>query len=217
MPRPVHRADIATAYDSRAEEYVAKLGSVEQMAWQDRETIASWRDEIAGPILDAGSGPGHWTDVLSVGGRRDVLGIDASARFAASARQRFPHVGFLVGDLSALPIATGSVGGILGWFSIIHTAPAGVPGILREFARVLIPGRSLLLGFFDGDAGAPFDHAVTTAYYWSADALGELLAQHGFVVERATVRQDPGVRRQGDLIATLQAAQEGIRTHGDDC
>ena len=68
---------------------------------------------------------------------------------------------------------------------------------------MLIPGRSLLLGFFDGDVGAPFDHAVTTAYYWSAEALGELLAQHEFVVERAAVRQGPGVRRQGDLIATL--------------
>jgi SAM-dependent methyltransferase len=199
----VHRADLAIAYDSRADEYIEKLGSVEQMAAQDRATIESWRDGIADRILDAGSGPGHWSDVLSVGGRRDVVGVDASARFAASARQRFPHVDFLVADLAALPIASGSVGGILAWFSIIHTAPASVPTILREFARVLIPGRSLLLGFFDGDAGAPFDHAVTTAYYWSAEALGELLAQHGFVVERAAARQDPGVRRQGDLIATL--------------
>jgi SAM-dependent methyltransferase len=199
----VHRADVATAYDSRADEYIERLGSLEQMASQDRATIASWRDGIAGRILDAGSGPGHWSDVLSVGSRRDVIGIDASARFAASARQRFPHVGFLVGDLAALPLATGSIGGILAWFSIIHTAPAGVPGILSEFARVLIPGRSLLLGFFDGDAGTPFDHAVTTAYYWSAEALGALLAQHGFVVERAAARHDPGVRRQGDLIATL--------------
>jgi SAM-dependent methyltransferase len=199
----VHRADVATAYDSRADEYIEKLGSVEQMASHDRATIASWRDGISGRILDAGSGPGHWSDVLSACGRRDVVGIDASARFAASARQRFPHVGFLVGDLAALPIATGSVGGILAWFSIIHTAPTGVPGILREFARVLIPGRSLLLGFFDGDAGTPFDHAVTTAYYWSAEALGALLAQHGFVVERAAARQDLGVRKQGDLVATL--------------
>jgi SAM-dependent methyltransferase len=200
----VHGADLAIAYDSRADEYIEKLGSVEQMAAQDRATIESWRDGIADRILDAGSGPGHWSDVLSVGGRRDVVGVDASARFAASARQRFPHVGFLVADLAALPIASRSVGGILAWFSIIHTAPASVPTILREFARVLIPGRSLLLGFFDGDAGAPFDHAVATAYYWSAEALGELLAQHGFVVERAAARQDPGVRRQGDLIATLE-------------
>ncbi len=201
----MHRAEVAAAYDSRADEYVERLGSVEQMAAQDRATITSWRDGTAGRILDAGCGPGHWSDLLSVGGRRQVVGVDASARFAASARRRFPHVGFLVADLAALPVATGSVDGILAWFSIIHTAPADVPEILREFARVLVPGRSLLLGFFDGDAGAPFDHAVTTAHYWSAEALGELLTRHEFVVERAAARHDPGVRRQGDLVATLRA------------
>jgi SAM-dependent methyltransferase len=205
----VHQREVGAAYDSRAAEYIEKLGSVEQMASQDRATIASWGDGLAGHVLDAGSGPGHWSDMLRDGGGHDVIGVDASARFAASARRRFPHVDFLVGDLSALPIASGSVGGILAWFSIIHTAPSGVPGILREFARVLLPGRSLLLGFFDGDAGAPFDHAVTTAYYWSAEVLGDLLADHGFVVERARARQDPGTRRQGDLIATLSPSVLG--------
>ena len=206
----MHQAEVAVAYDSRADEYIEKLGSVEQMASQDRATIASWGDGIAGRLLDAGSGPGHWSDMLSDGGNRDVIGVDASARFAASARRRFPHVDFLVGDLSALPIASASVGGILAWFSIIHTAPAGVPAILREFARVLVPGRSVLLGFFDGDAGVPFDHAVTTAYYWSAEVLGELLADHGFAVEGARAREDPGIRRQGDLIATLSPRALGL-------
>lgn len=197
------RADVTAAYDARADEYIERFGAVDQMAAQDVDTIVSWRDRIAGRILDAGCGPGHWSDLLSAGRRRDVVGVDASDRFASAARQRFPHVPFLVGDLGALPIATSSVGGILAWFSIIHTPPAGVPAVLREFARVLVPGQSLLLGFFDGDAGAPFDHAVTTAYYWSAEALGALLSQHGFVAERAASREDPGVRRQGDLIARL--------------
>lgn len=197
------RVDVASAYDSRADEYIEKLGSVEQMAPRDRATIELWRRGTAGRILDAGCGPGHWSDVLSDGGRHEVVGIDASARFAASAQQRFPHVNFLVGDLAALPLTTDSAGGILAWFSIIHTAPVDLPAIVREFARVLIPGRSLLLGFFDGEAGAPFDHAVTTAYYWSAESLAKLLAPHGFVVESAASRQDPGVRRQGELLARL--------------
>ena len=50
---------VATAYDLRAGEYIEKLGSVEQMASQDRATIESWRSGIAGRVLDAGSGPGH--------------------------------------------------------------------------------------------------------------------------------------------------------------
>ena len=198
----VHRAGIAAAYDSRAAEYVEKLGSVDQLASQDRATITGWREECAGRLLDAGCGPGHWSDVLAGGGRGDVLGVDASSRFIRSAHQRFPHVPFVVGDLAATPLATGAVGGVLAWFSVIHTEPAGVPAVLREFARVLAPGGSLLMGFFDGDPGSPFDHAVTTAYYWSADVLAELLAEQGFVVERAATRQDPGVRKQGELVAS---------------
>lgn len=198
------RAAVAAAYDSRAEEYVARLGSVDQMAPQDRSTIESWRDGAVGRLLDAGCGPGHWSDVLSTREACDVVGVDASAGFLASAHERFPHVPFVQGDLGALPLTTASVGGVLAWFSIIHIPPKEVPKILQEFARVLVPGGSLLLGFFDGDPGQPFDHTVTTAYWWSAKALGALLGDHGFVVERAAARQDPGTRRrQGDLIARL--------------
>lgn len=197
------RVDVAAAYDSRADEYIQTLGALEQMAPSDRATITSWQRGISGRILDAGCGPGHWSDVLSQDGTREVTGIDASGHFIASARRRFPHVGLVVGDLAALPISARSVSGILSWFSIIHAAPVDVPQIVREFARVLVPGGSLLLGFFDGEAGAPFDHAVTRAYYWSAEALGEVLAPQGFVVEWAATRQDPGVRRQGALAATL--------------
>lgn len=197
------RADVAAAYDALADEYTEKLGSLEQMASPDRATIERWRDGVSGRLLDAGCGPGHWADVLSDGRSRDVLGIDASTHFVESARQRFPHVPFVVGDLAALPVPTASVGGILAWFSVIHTTPVDVPATLGELARVLAPRGSLLLGFFDGDAGAPFDHAVTTAYFWSAEALGALLAPHGFVVERATARRDPGLRRHGALLARL--------------
>ena len=201
MPRP----EVAAAYDARADEYIASLGSIEQMAAEDRATIEKWRVTVRGRVLDAGCGPGHWSEVLSDGRRNDVVGVDASARFIRSAQKRFPHINLVVGDLAALPLASASLGGVLSWFSIIHTAPTEVVGIIREFARVLAPGGSLLLGFFDGIARSPFDHAVTTAYYWSADALGDVLTEHGFVVERAATRQDPGSRRQGDLLATLRS------------
>jgi SAM-dependent methyltransferase len=200
----VARADVADAYDARADEYVEKLGSVHQMAQRDRATIEQWRDSSVGRVLDVGCGPGHWTDVLFDGGRRDVVGIDGSMRFLESARNRFPRTPFVLGDLAALPLASGSVDAILAWYSIIHTAPAALPEILGEFARLLAPGGSLVLGFFDGEPGVAFAHTVTTAYYWSAEALSELLVLLGFVVERAATRHDPGARRtHGELLATL--------------
>ncbi|MDH2414329.1 class I SAM-dependent methyltransferase [Nocardioides sp. CER19] len=194
---------VASAYDARADEYVDLFGSVDKLAEADRRTIERWRDETPGRLLDAGCGPGHWSDVLSVLGTRTVVGIDGSSRFLESARRRFPRIGFARADLAVLPIANESVGGILAWYSIIHADPSEVPAILGEFARVLRPEGSLLLGFFDGDAGQPFDHKVTTAYYWSADALVELLALEGFAVRRAGARQEPGVRRHGELVASL--------------
>ena len=204
------RTDIAAAYDARAEEYINLLGSVEQMAQVDRATILGWRDSVAGRILDAGCGPGHWTEVLCDGGRRDVVALDASPAFLASARGRFARPGFVVGDLSALPFATGSMGGVLAWFSVIHTDPVDLEAQLREIARLLAPGGSLLLGFFDGAPRTPFDHAVTTAYYWSAEALGDLLAPLGLSVEHEESRQDPGVRRYGHLVARASRANPSL-------
>lgn len=54
--------------------------------------------------------------------------------------------------------------------------------MLAEFARVVAPGGSTLIGFFDGTPREPFDHAVTTAYFWTADALQPLLERAGFAV-----------------------------------
>ena len=195
--------EIGAAYDGRAAEYIDLFGTIDKLAERDRETITTWRDSTTGPLLDAGCGPGLWSQELTTGGARDVVGLDASAEFVAAARARYPDVSFQRADLAALPLQDRSVGGILAWSSIIHTPPVDLPAILAEFARVLTPGGSALIGFFDGEPGAAFDHAVHTAYYWSAEALRDLLAPHGLVVEQASARQDPGARRrQGDLVAT---------------
>src|SRR3546814_20266497 len=100
------------------------------MAEQDRATIVQWRDRTGGRLLDAGCGPGHWTEVLSEGGRRGVVGIDGSTRFLEAARDRFPGNRFLNADLSALPFASRSLGGVLAWYSVIHAQHAELPQIL---------------------------------------------------------------------------------------
>jgi ubiquinone/menaquinone biosynthesis C-methylase UbiE len=192
---------IAAAYDSRAAEYIELIGTIDKLAEQDRDTITTWRDTTTGRLLDAGCGPGHWSQELTTQGVREVVGLDASAEFVTAARERFPTIAFQQADLAAIPLDDRSVGGILAWYSIIHTPPADLPAILSEFARVLSPGGSALIGYFDGEPGEAFDHAVHTAYYWSAQALEDLLTEHGFAVERASARQVPGARPLGDLVA----------------
>mgnify|MGYP002722774395 FL=1 len=82
-------------------------------------------------------------------------------------------------------------------YSIIHTPPAEIPRLFEHAHRALRPGGSMLLGFFAGDEVKPFDHAITTAWYWPVDALSGLLTTAGFTVVDSGTRQDPGARRHG--------------------
>ncbi|WP_240747155.1 class I SAM-dependent methyltransferase [Microbacterium sp. K24] len=171
---------------------------------RDCGLIARWRDGTPGLLLDAGCGPGHWTRFLGEGGR-EVVGVDISAEFLRFARQDHPELRFELASFSALPVEDRSVGGILAWYSLIHADPVDVPAVLAEFARVLAPGGSLLLGFFVGEPREPFAHAVTTAYFWLAEVLSELLTDAGFEVTFTEQRERrPGemsVRPHGALIA----------------
>lgn len=154
------------------------------------------------PVAGPGTGPPSSATAAATVARS---GLDISIEFVESARSRFPDLCFAQASFRALPFSDGAVGGILAWYSLIHTDPADVPAVLAEFARVLVPGGSLLLGFFVGEPREPFSHAVTTAYFWSAEALDALLADAGFEVTFAELRErEPGemsVRPHGALIA----------------
>lgn len=207
--RDASDAAIAAAYDARAAEYVAVAGAVEQMDARDAAAISRWRDDTQGLLLDAGCGPGHWTGFLAEGGRQ-VRGVDLSAEFIETARHRHPDISFNVGSFRELPLASGSVGGILAWYSLIHTPPDGLPEILDEFARVLAPGGSLLLGFFDGEPRELFEHAIAPAYFWSAESLGAVLQDAGFELASREYRErmpdEVSVRPHGSLIAHRRAS-----------
>lgn len=196
---------IGLAYDARAGEYIALIGEIEQTDAADRVLIADWRDRTPGCLLDAGCGPGLWTAFLH-DGERDVQGIDLSAQFIAHARARHPHLEFVHGSFESLSLPDASLGGILAWYSLIHTPPEELPAVLAEFARVLAPGGSILIGFFEGTPREPFPHAVTTAFFWSADALAELLASAGFTVtasgSRARTAGEPSSRPHASVSAT---------------
>lgn len=202
--RSAQEAVIADAYDGRASEYTRIAGSIQQMDARDVALIARWRDETPGLLLDAGCGPGHWAGFLHDQGR-EVVGVDISADLLRSARREHPDVRFERGSFRELPVADASLGGILAWYSLIHTHPADVPAVLAEFARALAPGGSLLLGFFVGEPREPFAHAVTTAYFWSADSLAELLTDAGFEVvfreRRERQAEEVSARPHGALIA----------------
>lgn len=206
--------EVAAAYDARAEEYIALIGSIDQMERDDVARIGRWRDETPGVLLDAGCGPGLWTAFLANpdpapdprSPRREVVGVDVSAAFLAAARARHPALRFESASMRELPFPDGSFGGVLAWYSLIHVPPVEMAEVVAELARVLAVGGRIRVGFFDGEPRERFAHAVAPAYYWSAEALTPLLESAGLrVVGTERREREPGaagsVRPHGALEA----------------
>ncbi|WP_260840345.1 class I SAM-dependent methyltransferase [Micrococcus luteus] len=164
------------------------------VADDDRLLVEAWARETGGDLADVGCGPAHWTAHLATLGH-DVVGVEPVEEFVTHARRVHPGVCVELGSFETLPSA--SFDGILAWYSIIHTPPTEVPLLLDHVHKALRPDGSLLLGFFAGDRVEPFDHAVTTAWYWPLDDLTSLLTAAGFTVTERGTRQDPGTRRHG--------------------
>lgn len=192
--------EVRDAYGRRAEEYADLACSPEWMPEVDRTSMSRWASGMSGRLIDAGCGPGQWTDVLR-GQGCDIEGVDLVPSFVDLARSRFPRSSFRVAELDDLGVPDRSVAGILSWYSIIHTEPENVPRILGEFARCLCDGGSLRLGMFEGAQVEPFPHAVTTAYFWSIEEMSQRLVEAGFHVEATECRVDPGRRPHAAIVA----------------
>jgi SAM-dependent methyltransferase len=172
--------DTKIAYDAVASLYAELFSDILDRLPLERALLRAFADIVGPrePVADLGCGPGHLTAHLHELGL-DAFGIDLSPEMIALARQAHPDLSFTEGSMTALEIEDGTLGGILAFYSVIHTPPQQLPALLREFERVLKPGGHLLLGFFAGDHPWPqeFDHKVTLAYRWSPDSLADLLRQ----------------------------------------
>lgn len=188
-----------TAYSARAAEYVELLGSMSSVHPSDRQIIDTWATQIDGEILDAGCGPGHWTNHLNELGC-DARGIDLVPSFLEHARSSYPGIRFDLGSIDHVDAANGSLGGILSWFSTIHHEPHAIITPFSEFARVLRPGAQLALGFFSGASIEPFDHVVTRAYRWPAEELVDRLEAAGFSALETHLRETRGQRPVGTIV-----------------
>lgn len=187
---------VSEAYGARSAEYIDLFGEIDAAAEADRNAVLAWARGLTGPIIDVGCGPGQWTHFLSEH-NLEVEGIDPTPEFVVSAQRRYPDIRFRIGQAEHLRVDGETFGGILSWCSLIHTDPELIDSALTEFARCLRPGGGLALGFFEGPELTPFDHAVTTAYYWPLEFLAARVEASGFTVTGVDRRTDPGVRTQG--------------------
>lgn len=185
----VHRA-----YGVMAERYIHLLGSCAQVHSDDLALIARHLSIRSGAVLDVGCGPGHLTAHLR-SLYVDATGIDLVPEFIDHAHATYPDGQFELGSMHRLPVADGSVAGILAWYSLIHMPADDLDGVLSELRRAIAPAGTLVAGFFDGDEAVDFEHKVVTAYYWPVDEFSARLRRAGFTeVER---QRRPGVTSSG--------------------
>jgi SAM-dependent methyltransferase len=194
MTGPSHLRTTRAAYDAVAVKYAEFVRAELDRRPLDRALLAAFAELVraggAGRVADVGCGPGRIAAHLNALGLT-VFGVDLSPAMVGLARQQYPDLRFYEGSMTDLELVDGALGGVVSWFSLIHTPPEQVPGVLAEFHRVLAPGGHLLLAFQAGDdpLAEPFDHTVAVAYRWSPDRMADLVRQAGFA-EVARLRRE---------------------------
>lgn len=197
-------AQVQQAYASVAELYIGLFGTSQQVHADDLAFIGQHLSSQPGTVLDLGCGPGHLTGYLRSLGV-DATGIDMVPEFITHAKAAHPSGRFQLGSMNSLDVANHSVSGILAWYSLIHLPPPELDGVLAEFRRAMAPAGTLVVGFFDGDEVAAFDHKVVTAYRWPADEFSGRLTQAGFKEVARLRRPSDGTHRPHAAIAATAA------------
>jgi ubiquinone/menaquinone biosynthesis C-methylase UbiE len=184
------------AYDVIADDYAARFsdevfGRPVDLALLEVFTALVGRR--GGTVLDVGCGPGTATAMLAKSAL-DVIGVDASAEMIRIAQERLPDIDFRVADFRELDLADESLAGICSWYSLVHTESAALPGVIAEFARMLLPGGWLLLAFQteapDLTLAEPFGKPVTLTYLrHDTGRVSRALGKAGLAVDSITVRQ----------------------------
>ncbi|MEV6793697.1 class I SAM-dependent methyltransferase [Streptomyces sp. NPDC051320] len=203
MTEPAHQRTTRASYDIAATAYADLLRTALDDQPYDRAMLALFAELVrttdAGPVADLGCGPGRVTGHLSALGL-PAFGIDLSPGMIAEARKAYPELRFTVGSMRELDLPDAGLGGVVAWYSVIHTPPEQLPVLFAEFHRVLAPGSHLLLAFKAGDERVHLDqaygHDLSLDVYWlPPDRVAELLREAGLVVDARLVREPIGYEK----------------------
>ena len=153
-PDPPGLRGVQDAYDTLAEDYAAYLPDTRAEARLDLAMVDTFAEAVTSSgdarVLDAGCGAGRMSGYLAERGCL-VEGVDLSPGMVRMARRAHRDLSFNVGTLADLPYPDDQFAGVMLWYSIIHTPPAGQARVFAEVSRVLRPAGYLLVGFQSGE------------------------------------------------------------------
>jgi SAM-dependent methyltransferase len=204
IDRPADLDVVRDSYDHVADNYArlvqtTGMGDIRRHPWL-KAAVDAFADTVgdSGPVLDVGCGPGTVTAYLAERGL-DASGVDLSPRMIENARRLHPRCRFAVASATELELAEGSLGGVLGWWSLFNLPRDVLPQVLALFARALKPGGHFLTGTHVADEDV--DVVRTEAY----GSTGVRWTTHRWrpetyvaLIERAGLRPVAELRLPGD-------------------
>ena len=183
------RNALRASYDRMAQRYADTFFDELDRKPFDRALLDTFAEQIRtmgapGEVWDLGCGPGHVGRYLADRGL-DVCGLDLSDEMVAIARRLNPGMRFVQGSMLALPVAGGSLAGIVAFYAVHHLTRGEILDALREFHRALRPGGRLLLGFHGGEGELFADEMLGEkvaihATLYGGDEMAQYARQAGF-------------------------------------
>jgi SAM-dependent methyltransferase len=180
-------------YDAVAETYAKEFFDELARKPFDRNLLDAYAAACAGRrVLDVGCGPGHIAHYLRDRGV-EASGLDLSPAMVQLARRLNPGMAFAVGDMRALDVPDGSLGGIVAFYSVIHVARREVQSVLAGFRRALAADGRLLISVHGGTGMIQRDEFLGQPARFEATlfSLGEIVSlaeSAGFWVDEARQR-----------------------------
>jgi TDG/mug DNA glycosylase family protein len=167
-----HRERTRAAYDADAAGWKAHSTP------RQLELAKKLRAQVEGIIIDLGCGPGWHLRLLE-----PAVGVDLSIQMGQLANA---HGAVTQADLSRLPFARESIGGVWAARSLVHLPRTEVPMALAELHRVMRTGATGYLWVFEGDDEARHcgddSFPGRTFSYWPREMLRQTLEGAGFDV-----------------------------------
>jgi len=185
---------VADGYDRIADRYLAWSALRPSLARLEALDLADRLIPRPADVLELGCGAGiPMTARLAAG--RTLTGVDISAEQIRRARRNVPAATFEVGDMAAIDRPAASLDAVVAFYSLTHVPREEQPPLFGRIRRWLRPGGLFIasLGVEDDPGGVEADWLGVDMYFshFSARVSRRLLAEAGFVVERAEIRTEP--------------------------